>query len=468
MTCCSVGSSPATSTSTSPPTPGPTRPSASWPAGPTRSGRRASASAPSAPKHGERAFEITTHRAEAYLPDSRKPEVVFADAHRGRPARAATSRSTPWRSTLTEPAARRPLRRRRRPGRRRLRTPLAPEESFGDDPLRMLRAARFIAGYGLEPDAGAGRRRRARWPTASAIVSAERIRDELDKLLVGRRPVRRAVVRRRHRPRRPVPARAAGDARSSRTRSTATRTCSPTPSRWSPRRRPRAASCGSPRCCTTSASRKTRAFGPTGRDASTTTRWSARAWPATGMQALRYPNDDIEAVSRLVFLHLRFHTYAHGLDRQRGAPLRARRRPAARRAHRADPLRLHDPQRAQGAPRSPGAWTSSRRASPSWRRRRSWRRSGPTSTARQVMAHLGIEPGRDVGEALDFLLELRLDEGPLGEDEAYRRPPPAATLRRRQPEQHHPEHPMAKPARQGEGRPAADARRQLPCLRPPA
>ena len=48
----------------------------------------------------------------------------------------------------------------------------------------MLRAARFIAGYGLEPGARAGRRGRGDAPTGSTIVSAERIRDELDKLMV--------------------------------------------------------------------------------------------------------------------------------------------------------------------------------------------------------------------------------------------------------------------------------------------
>ena len=42
----------------------------------------------------------------------------------------------------------------------------------------------------------------------------------------------------------------------------------------------------------------------------------------------------------------------------------------------------------------------------------------PDLDGRQVMEQLGLEPGRDVGEALDFLLELRLDEGPLGEEEA--------------------------------------------------
>jgi poly(A) polymerase len=37
------------------------------------------------------------------------------------------------------------------------------------------------------------------------------------------------------------------------------------------------------------------------------------------------------------------------------------------------------------------------------------------------MAHLGLSPGRDIGRALDFLLELRLEEGPLGAKEARRR-----------------------------------------------
>ena len=54
-------------------------------------------------------------------------------------------------------------------------------------------------------------------------------------------------------------------------------------------------------------------------------------------------------------------------------------------------------------------------------RRRSCAPSAPTSTAAQVMEHLGVPPGPVVGEALAFLLELRLEEGPLGDDEARRR-----------------------------------------------
>ena len=45
----------------------------------------------------------------------------------------------------------------------------------------------------------------------------------------------------------------------------------------------------------------------------------------------------------------------------------------------------------------------------------------PDLDGKQVMEHLGIGPGRHIGQALDHLLEIRLEEGPLGEDEAYAR-----------------------------------------------
>ena len=45
----------------------------------------------------------------------------------------------------------------------------------------------------------------------------------------------------------------------------------------------------------------------------------------------------------------------------------------------------------------------------------------PPLDGRQVMDHLGVGPSRVIGEALDHLLELRLDEGPMEEAEAYRR-----------------------------------------------
>ena len=131
---------------------------------------------------GPRAFELTTHRAEAYSPDSRKPEVEFADAIEADLARRDFTVNA-MALEVPEPRLVDPFDGAADLVAGRLRTPLAPEESFSDDPLRMLRAARFISGYGLAPDDGlvaavhemGGR---------LEIVSAERIRDELDKLIV--------------------------------------------------------------------------------------------------------------------------------------------------------------------------------------------------------------------------------------------------------------------------------------------
>ena len=161
-----------------------------------------------------------------------------------------------------------------------------------------------------------------------------------------------------------------------------------------PARRSTSAAPAWPRCSTTSASRRPAA---TGKGKGVTFHHHevvGARMTRDRMQALRYSNDDVEAVTQLVDLHLRFHTYQMGWTDCGRAPLRARRRRPARRAQRAHPLRLHDAQRAQGRARWPGAWTSSRRASPSCSRAGGADgRSGPTSTATQVMEHLGIAPG---------------------------------------------------------------------------
>src|SRR5437588_9937050 len=132
-------------------------------------------------KNGIR-IEITTFRAEVYRPESRKPEVAFADdIETDLSRRDFTVNAMALR--LPEPELVDPFGGAADLAARRLRTPLAPEVSFVDDPLRMLRAARFIARFGLTPE-----------PTLTAavvelrhrleIVSAERIRDELSKLLL--------------------------------------------------------------------------------------------------------------------------------------------------------------------------------------------------------------------------------------------------------------------------------------------
>ena len=130
-----------------------------------------------------RLVEITTHRAEAYDPESRKPEVVFADdilvdlSRRDFTINALAIELTAAEPQLIDPfGGVGDLRR------RRLRTPLAPSESFSDDPLRMLRAARFAARLAVVPDRDVVDAIAAMTDRLT-VVSAERIRDELTKLL---------------------------------------------------------------------------------------------------------------------------------------------------------------------------------------------------------------------------------------------------------------------------------------------
>ena len=130
---------------------------------------------------GDLTMEITTHRSEAYMGDSRKPVVRFStDLYEDLARRDFTVNAMAV--EVAERSLHDPHDGRGDLGRGILRTPLSPEESFSDDPLRMLRAARFVARYGLVPAeglVGAARSLVGRM----AIVSAERIRDELFRLL---------------------------------------------------------------------------------------------------------------------------------------------------------------------------------------------------------------------------------------------------------------------------------------------
>lgn len=130
---------------------------------------------------GDRSYEITTHRGESYHPSSRKPTVEFSTDVEDDLARRdftinAMAASLPDGELIDPHGGLRDL------AEHRLRTPLAPDESFTDDPLRMLRAARFLAGYALDADPALVDAVDRLAPRL-AIVSIERRRDELDKLL---------------------------------------------------------------------------------------------------------------------------------------------------------------------------------------------------------------------------------------------------------------------------------------------
>ena len=360
-------------------------------------------------------FEITTHRAEAYDPDSRKPEVIFSDRVEADLARRDFTVNA-MALSLPDPVLVDPFDGAADLAAGRLRTPLSPQESFSDDPLRMLRAGRFIAVHGFEPDPELVDAVRAMADRLD-IVSAERIRDEFDKLIVADDPTAGLwflvdtglmdrflpEFSRMRLEQDPI----------HRHKDVLTHTIAVV-GKTRPERLVRLAALyhdvGKPR---------TRSITDGGVSFHHHEVVGARM-TRERMKALKYSADDIEAVSRLVFLHLRFHTYRMGWTDS-----------AVRRFVRdaGDLLdELIELTRCDCTTRNERkARELSRRMDElearivELREREELAAIRPDLDGNQVMAHLGLGPGRDVGAALEFLLELRLEEGPLGEQEATRR-----------------------------------------------
>ena len=175
---------------------------------------------------------------------------------------------------------------------------------------------------------------------------------------------------------------------------------------------------GWPRCCTTSGSRPPGSSSRAARCRSTTTTWSARSWSKKRLTALRFTADEITAVSRLIELHLRFHGYGEG--QWTDSAVRRYVRDAG------DQLdRLHVLTRADCTTRNKAKADRLRRAYDELEARidelaaeEEIASIRPDLDGTQIMAILGIAPGREVGEAYRFLLERRIDEGPLGPERA--------------------------------------------------
>ncbi len=372
-----------------------------------------------ASKNG-RQFEVTTHRAEVYVEDSRKPTVTFGDdivadlsrrdftvnamALRLDGAGASAPELVDPFGGIVDLAA------------SRLRTPLDPEVSFGDDPLRMLRAARFVAGHGLEPEpllVEAVREMHGRL----AIVSAERIRDEFDRLVSLPSPgaglwflVDNGLAS-EFLPE--LPALALEQDPIHRHKDVLAHTIAVV-ERTSPDRILRLAALfhdvGKPR---------TRMIGPEGVTFHHHDVIGARM-TRDRMRALRYPTADIDQVSRLVRLHLRFHTYRMGWSDS-----------AVRRyRHDAGDLldRLNELTRCDCTTRNEAkAAALSRRMDELEVRldelaeRETAAAIRPELDGEEIMELLDLPPGPEVGRARAYMLELRLDEGLLGKEEARRR-----------------------------------------------
>jgi poly(A) polymerase len=359
-------------------------------------------------------FEITTFREEVYHEEHRKPSVTFAkDVDTDLSRRDFTINAMAVR--LPEGEFVDPFGGVRDLAAKRLDTPLDPELAFSDDPLRMVRAARFVSQLDVEP-ATRVVEAIARMRDRVDIVSRERIRWELDKLLTGERvgrglelmvdtglsdtflpelsalrleqdPVHKhkdvlhhtyAVVE--NCDRRDLVLRLAALLHD----------------------------VGKP---------KTRTITPEGVQFHHHEVVGARMAEDI-LRRLRYPNEIAQDVRRLVELHLRFHGYGEGWTDS-----------AVRRYVRdAGPLldRLNQLTRAD-------VTTANRFKAKQFRalmddleeriarlaEEENLEAMRPPLDGRQIMEHLDLEPGPLVGQAREFLMEQRLEHGLIPEAEAY-------------------------------------------------
>ena len=370
--------------------------------------------------------EITTYRSDAYDGASRKPAVAFGDSLEGDLSRRDF--------TVNAMALRLPERRLVDPAggvedllARVIRTPGAPEVSFGDDPLRMLRAARFCSQLGFEVAADTVRAMRE-LADKLEIVSVERIADELSKLLLtddpvpGLRLLVETGIADRVLPE--VPAlRLERDEHAhhkdvyEHSLTVLTQAIELEKSRGhEPNLVLRLAALlhdiGKP------ATRRIESGGVVTfhhHDVVGAKLASKR------LRALRMPNDTIAAVSRLVELHLRFFGYAEGAWTD--SAVRRYVRDAGELIEWLHILTRADvtTRNVRKAQRLARAYSDLEERIVALAEQEELEAIRPDLDGEQIMAILGIGPGPDVGRAYRFLLELRLDEGPLGAEEAERR-----------------------------------------------
>jgi poly(A) polymerase len=399
-------------------------------------------------RKGGSVFEITTYRSEQYRPESRKPDVRY-----GRSLEEDLSRRD---FTINAMAARLPGYEFVDPHRgldalreKVLRTPGRPEESFDDDPLRILRAARFAArlGFTIAADVLAAMTEKA---PRLAIVSAERITGELTKLMLSPDPALGIDVL--------VQTGAAEQVlpEVSRLRMEADEhhrhkdvyQHSLTVLRQAIELEPRYGlepdltvrlaallhDIGKP---------KTRTLLPDGRVAFHHHETVGAKMARRRLAALRFPNDVVRDVSKLVELHLRFHGYGEGVRSGRGGsgppPQSARSAgssppepawtdSAVRRYVRdAGPLlsRLHVLTRADSTTRNQARAKRLTRAYDALEQRiaelseqEELASIRPELDGHDIMRILGLAPGPLVGQAYDFLLELRITRGLIGREQA--------------------------------------------------
>ena len=375
-------------------------------------------------RKGDWQVEITTYRSESYDPDSRKPDVDFGDNLAGDLGRRDF--------TVNAMAVRLPGRELEDPyggvvdlAHRVLRTPGRPEDSFSDDPLRMMRAARFAAQLGFTVDPAVVEAMRA-MAGRIEIISAERVRDELVKLICAPYPrlgltllvetgLAEIVLPE-------LPALALERDEHHRHKDVYQHTLTVLEQAIDLESRLPG---GGPDFVSRFAALmhdvgkpRTRRFLDDGTVTFHHHDVVGAKLTRKRMKALRFSNDDIDAVGELVELHLRFHGYGSGEwtdsavrryvrdagDQLERLHILTRADCTTRNKRKAERLsRTYDELEARIAQLAEQEELNSIR---------------PDLDGNQIMQILGIGAGREVGEAYKFLLELRMDNGPMTKEAA--------------------------------------------------
>ena len=372
--------------------------------------------------------EITTYRADSYDGATRKPDVVFGtslepDLLRRDFTVNAMALRLPQLSLVDPSGGLDDLLA------ERLRTPSTPEISFGDDPLRMLRAARFTGqlGFTLDLDTALAMEKMRE---SIRIVSAERIGDELAKLMLSDNPragiealmesglaeivlpeipgLRLEIDEHHHHKdvyqhTLTVLEQAMGYEKS--------RGNLPSPD-LTVRLAALLHDIGKP---------ATRKLEPGGVVSFYHHDVVGAKLAKKRLRALRFDNDTTNAVARLIELHLRFFGYTEGAWTD--AAVRRYVRDAGDQLERLHILTRADvtTRNRRKADRLGFAYDDLEQRIAALAEQEELGAVRPDLNGEQIMAVLGVPPGREVGEAYRFLLEQRLDDGPLGEEEATRR-----------------------------------------------
>ena len=375
-------------------------------------------------KRGETTVEVTTYRTEKYEEDSRKPDVEFGETIEGDLSRRDfTVNAMALELTTKEPKFIDPFGGIDDLAKKVLRTPASAQQSFTDDPLRMMRAARFASqlNFEIHPDVLSAM---STMTSRISIISAERIRDEFIKLLMSDNPrigitilvdtgLATLVLPEIPKLRLEIDEHHHHKDVYEHSITVLEQAISHEDRLGGPNLVIRLAALlhdiGKP---------KTRNLIEGGGVSFHHHEVVGARLSKTRLKALRFDNETIDAVETLIALHLRFHGYGDGewtdsavrrYVRDAGELLvhlhvLTRADCTTRNAKKAERLaRTYDGLEARIAKLETEEELSKIR---------------PDLDGAQVMQLLDLKPSADVGKALDFLMELRMERGPLGEERA--------------------------------------------------